>query len=161
MKIFLASDHAGFELKAKIKKYLEDGEYEVKDFGPFEFNKDDDYPDFIRPAAEAVAKDPENSRAIIMGGGGQGEAMVANRVSGVRAAVFYGPRAPVAAADIAGRVSSDPYEQIRLAREHNNANVLSFGARFVTDDEAFAAIKIFLETPFSSEPRHERRIAKF
>jgi ribose 5-phosphate isomerase B len=161
MKIYLASDHAGFELKAKIKKYLEDGGYEFKDFGPFEFNKDDDYPDFIRPAAEAVAKDPENSRAFIMGGGGQGEAMVANRVPGVRAAVFYGPRVPVGAADIAGRKSEDPYEQIRLAREHNNANVLSFGARFITDDEAFAAIKIFLETPFSPESRHRRRIEKF
>lgn len=177
MKIFLASDHAGFELKSKIKKYLEDSGHEVKDFGPFEFNKDDDYPDFIHPAAEAVAA-CENKNdiprlseahggatlscvAFIMGGGGQGEAMVANRVKGARAAVFYGPRVPVAFADISGRVSNDPYEQVRLAREHNNANILSFGARFVTEDEAFHAIKIFLETSFSSELRHKRRIDKF
>jgi ribose 5-phosphate isomerase B len=177
MIIFLASDHAGFELKAKIKKYLEEGGYEVQDLGPFEFDKDDDYPDFIRPAAEAVAACenkndiPRLSEAhggatltctgIIMGGGGQGEAMVANRVPGVRAAVFYGPRVPVGAADISGRVSEDPYEQIRLAREHNNANILSFGARFVTDNEAFQAIKIFLNTPFSGDERHIRRLKKF
>ncbi len=161
MIIFLASDHAGLELKAKIKNHLEGLGHEVKDLGPFEFNKDDDYPDFIRPAAEAVAGDPEDSRAFIMGGGGQGEAMVANRVRGVRAAVFYGPRPPVESADIAGRVSQDPYEQIRLAREHNNANVLSFGARFVTEEEAYKAIDIFLATPFSPEPRHQRRIDKF
>ncbi len=161
MKIYLASDHAGFELKTKIKNYLSGLGHEVRDFGPLEYNKDDDYPDFISKAAEAVARDPEGSRAFIMGGGGQGEAMVANRVHGVRAAVFYGPRVPVESADIAGRVSSDPYEQIRLSREHNNANVLSFGARFVTIDEVTQAVKLFLETPFSSDARHQRRIDKF
>ena len=87
--------------------------------------------------------------------------MVANRVRGVRAAIFYGPRVPVGAADVSGRVSQDPYEQIRLAREHNNANILSFGARFVTEEEAYKAIDIFLATPFSLEPRHQRRIDKF
>ncbi len=161
MIIYLASDHAGFELKAKIKKYLEEGSYEVKDCGPLLFDKDDDYPDFIRLAAEEIAKDPENSRGFIMGGGGQGEAMVANRQRGVRAAVFYGPREPLGDIDILGKKSRDSYEQIRLAREHNDANVLSFAARFLTDSEAFTAIKIFLETPFSSELRHKRRVDKF
>ncbi len=161
MIIYLAADHAGFELKEKIKKFLVDDGYEVKDFGALTYDKDDDYPDFIRPAAEAVASDPENSRAFIMGGGGQGEAMVANRFAGVRAAVFYGPRLPVGAADIAGRASADPFEQVRLAREHNNANILSFGARFVTEDDALAAVKMFLETKFTEEERHKRRIAKF
>src|SRR3989344_8849059 len=89
MKIYLASDHAGFELKEKIKKYLADLGHEIDDKGAFKFDPEDDYPDFIRPAAEAVAKDPE-SRAIIFGGSGEGEAMVANRVKGARAAVFYG-----------------------------------------------------------------------
>ena len=161
MKIYLASDHAGFELKGKLIKYLSDNGHEVKDCGPFEFDKDDDYPDFIKVAAEAVAADPESSRAFIMGGGGQGEAMVANRYKGVRAAVFYGPREPIGDIDILGKKSRDSYEQIRLAREHNNANVLSFGARFVTDGEAFTAAKLFLETNFTNEERHKRRLDKF
>ncbi len=160
MNIYLAADHAGFALKEKIKKFLEGEKYEVKDFGAFEFNADDDYPDFMHECAKAVAADPENCRVFIMGGGGQGEAMVANRYRGVRAAVFYGPRAPIAAADISGRESRDPYEQVRLAREHNNANVLSFGARFLSEEEAIAAVKIFLETKFGSEERHRRRVDK-
>lgn len=153
MKIYLAADHAGFELKEKIKKFLEKEKYEVQDFGAFEFKSDDDYPDFINLAAKAVTGDSENDRAIIIGGSGQGEAMVANRYRGVRAAVFYGPRALVGATDI--------FAPVRLCREHNNANVLSLGARFLSDEEALEAVKIFLATPFSGDARHIRRLAKF
>lgn len=145
MIIYLASDHAGFALKENIKKFLADSGYEVKDFGAFKLDPEDDYPDFIKLAAEAVARDPEHSRGVVLGGSGQGEAMVANRYKGVRAAVYYG-----GAQDI-----------VKLSREHNNANVLSLGARFVTEEEALAAVKLWLETPFSKEPRHARRLAKF
>src|SRR3990167_8808632 len=89
--IYLAADHRGFELKEKIKEWLKEWGYEYEDMGAFEYNADDDYPDFISKAAEKVSQDSDNSRAIIMGGSGQGEAMVANRYKGVRAAVFYGP----------------------------------------------------------------------
>lgn len=144
MKIYLASDHAGFELKEKIKKFLLDSGYDIKNLGAFKFDPDDDYPDFIRKAAKAVSKGPKNSRAIILGGSGQGEAMVANRYKGVRAAVIYS------------------YDEniIKLSREHNNANILSIGARFLKEDEALKAVKLWLETPFSGEPRHARRIEK-
>ena len=89
MKIYLASDHAGFELKEKIKKFLLESNYEVQDFGALIYDAKDDYPDFMHLAAKALSEDGEDSRAIIFGGGGQGEAMVANRYKGVRAAVFY------------------------------------------------------------------------
>lgn len=144
MTIYLAADHAGFALKEKVKPFLAGLGYEVKDCGAFALNPDDDYPDFIRKAAEAVANDPERSRGIIFGASGQGEAMVANRYKGVRAAVYY----------------SDNTEIIKLSREHNNANILSIGSRFIKEDKALAAIKIWLETPFSGEERHERRIKK-
>src|SRR3990167_8784038 len=106
MKIYIGADHTGFELKKELKKYLEElglG-YEVEDKGPFAYDADDDYPDFIRPVAEAVAKD-ETSFGVIFGGSGQGEAMCANRVSGARAAVFYSEALPQAAIDIKGRKS--------------------------------------------------------
>lgn len=142
--IYLATDHRGFELKEKIKEWLKEWGYEFQDFGAFEYNPDDDYPDFIHKAAQAVAKDPENNKGIILGGSGQGEAMVANRYKGVRAAVYYG--------------YSD--EKIKLSREHNNTNILSLGASFLTEEEAKKAIKLWLETPFSGEERHTRRIKK-
>ncbi|MBI3638212.1 RpiB/LacA/LacB family sugar-phosphate isomerase [Candidatus Wolfebacteria bacterium] len=144
MIIYLASDHAGFELKEKLKKYLEELNYQIKDLGNFIYDKNDDYPDWVLKAAEAVSGDPQNSRAIVLGGSGQGEAMVANRFKNVRAAVFYNCNEDV----------------IKLSREHNNANVLSLGARFLTEEEAKKAVKIWLETPFSNEERHKRRIEK-
>ncbi|MBI5421373.1 MAG: RpiB/LacA/LacB family sugar-phosphate isomerase [Parcubacteria group bacterium] len=143
MKIYLGTDHAGFELKEKIKTFLLEKGHEVKDFGAFSLDPDDDYPDFIRPVAEAVAQDKE-SRGIILGGSGQGEAMVANRVSGIRATVYYGGN----------------HEIIKLSREHNDANVLSLGVRFLTEDEAISMITLWLSLPFSGEERHERRIEK-
>ena len=144
MIVYLASDHAGFELKEKIKEFLAKNGYEAKDMGPFTFDPADDYPDFVRQAAQAVANDPEQSRAIIMGASGQGEAMVANRHKGVRAAVFYGGLDEI----------------IILSREHNDANVLSLGARFVSPEGALAAVKLWLDTSFSNAERHVRRIKK-
>ena len=154
MKIFLASDHRGFELKEKIKEWLKEWGYEYEDMGAFEFDKDDDYPDFISKAADKVSQDPDNSRAIIMGGSGQGEAMVANRYKNVRAAVYYG----------------GSEEVVKLSREHNNANVLSLGlaigstfeeSKPMDEEVAKRAVKLWLETPFSEAERHKRRLAKF
>ncbi len=148
MKIYLGTDHAGFELKEKIKVFLEtEIDCEIEDFGAFEFDGVDDYPDFIFPVAEQVAEDWNNgieNFGIIFGGSGQGEAMVANRADGVRATVFYG----------------GSEEIIKLSREHNNANILSLGARFVDFEEVKEMIKLWLDTEFSGEERHERRIEK-
>lgn len=141
--IYLATDHAGFELKDKIKEFLNRVGYEVEDCGAYSPNPEDDYPDFISKAAEAVSKNPD-SKAIILGGSGQGEAIVANKFPNVRAVVYYGKAEEVP----------------QLARLHNDANILSLGARFLTENEALAAVKLFLETNFSSEERHERRIEK-
>ena len=144
MIIYLGTDHAGFKLKESLKTYLAGLGYEVEDFGAFEYDPNDDYPDFIRSVAEAVAKNPDEDRGIILGGSGQGEAMVANRFPGIRAAVFYG----------------GPQDIIKLSREHNNANILSLGARFLSEEQAKQAVKLWLETSFSNEERHIRRIKK-
>jgi len=173
--IYLASDHRGFELKNKIKEWLEKWGYEYEDMGAFEYNKDDDYSDFIRKAAEAVANDPERSRGIILGASGQGEAMVANRYKGVRAAVFYGPpyqfkemswfKWLLFGTGVIATVQNLEFsifkKLIKLSREHNNANVLSLGASFVDYNIAKKIIKLWLETPFSGQERHVRRISKF
>ena len=142
MKIHLATDHAGLELKEKVKLYLSDLDYEVIDHGAYEYDALDDYPDFIFPCANAVSNDPE-SKGIILGGSGQGEAMAANRVKGVRAAVFY----------------NGPDEIIKLSRQHNNANILSLGARFMSEEQMYKIIEVWLSTDFESG-RHQRRIEK-
>lgn len=173
--IYLAADHRGFELKNKIKEWLKEWGYKHEDMGAFELNKEDDYPDFVSKVAEAVANDPERSRGIIMGGSGQGEAMVANRYKGVRAAVFYGPPFQLKVmtwrkwllfgSGGAGVFQADEFvtfqKLIKLSREHNNANVLSLGASFLDARVAKKIIKLWLETPFSGAERHKRRIAKF
>lgn len=159
MKVYLATDHTGFELKNKTKESLEQAGYEVEDCGAYTFDKFDDYPDFISKAAESVSKDPE-SKGVIFGGSGQAEMMVANKFEGVRCALFYAAIAPVRSADVTGRVSTDPYEMLRLTREHNDANMLSLGVRFLTDEDALKAIKLWLEAPFTKEERHVRRIEK-
>ena len=143
MKVYVATDHAGFALKEALVPFVRDElRHEVIDLGASELKEDDDYPALIRPAADAVRSDPGNACGIILGGSGQGEAMVANRLPGVRAAVFYG----------------GPEDIITLSREHNDANVLSLGARFLSIDEAKAAIRLWLSTRFSGEARHVRRI---
>lgn len=159
-KLYFASDHAGFALKNALIEHLRTLGYDIEDFGNRANDPEDDYPDFVMPLARAVAEE-ENARGIIIGGSGQGEAMCANRVRGVRAAVFYGPMRVTAALEIEGGRSQDGFDLVRLARRHNNANVLALGARFVSGEEAEEAVHIFLDTPFSDSPRHARRLAKF
>lgn len=159
MKIFLGTDHAGFELKEKVKEFLEKENYEVVDCGAHEFDRNDDYPDFVGAAAQEVAQ-TEGSMGIVFGGSGQGEAMVANKVKGVRCALFYTPAVPPHATDVSGSSSTDPFEMLKLTRMHNNSNVLSLGARFLTEEDALKAIDIFLTSPYNKEERHQRRIDK-
>ena len=160
MKIFLATDHTGFTLKEKLKTFLHEKGYTVEDCGAYAFNKDDDYPDFIAKAAEAVGKDPQNSRGIIFGGSGQGEAMVANKINGVRCALFYTPAIPTQAVNAEGDASKDPFEILKLTREHNGANVLSIGIRFVKEEDVYKAVLLWLEAPDPTNERHLRRIEK-
>ncbi len=142
--ILLAADHAGFELKEKLKIFLRAKGYEIEDLGAFALDKGDDYTDYMHMAGMRVGAEPETYVGIILGGSGQGEAMVANRYKNVRAAVYYGGKE----------------ETVKLAREHNNANILSLGARFVGEEEAERAVQLFLITPFSGEERHTRRIGE-
>lgn len=159
MKIYLATDHAGFALKERVRKELIAQKYDVQDCGAFELDPKDDYPDFIAKAAEQVSKHPKDM-AIIFGGSGQAEAMLANKFPNVRAALFYAPHVASHEVDVTGRGSTDPFEMVRLAREHNDANILSLSARFLTHDEAARAIEVFLTTPFPKDARHVRRIEK-
>ena len=142
MKIYIAADHAGFNLKNYLKKQLLADGYDIEDCGAFDFDPLDDYPDFIIPAAEKVANQP-NSSGIIIGGSGQGEAMAANRIQGVRAAVYY----------------DGPIDIVKLSRLHNNANILSLGARFLSVERATEILNIWLAEKFEGE-RHENRINK-
>ena len=139
--IVLATDHAGFELKEHVKRFLIKKGYDVKDFGALEYDGLDDYPDFILPAAKYISE--HKLIGIIFGGSGQGEAMAANRINGIRAAVFY----------------NGPDEIVELSRLHNNANILSIGARFVNNQEVEKVIELWLSTDFE-EGRHEKRINK-
>lgn len=158
MKIFFGTDHAGFQLKLKLMPFVEALGFEVFDKGAYEYNSEDDYPDFIIPVAKEVSTDSDSneSRGIIIGGSGQGEAMTASRFPGIRAVVYYGESAPVAN----GAEPSVLTSIIKLSREHNDSNILSLGARFVTEEEAKIAVKVWLETPFSGEEKHKRRIEK-
>ena len=160
MKVYLATDHTGFELKEKLKPFLQSKGYEVEDCGAYSYEKEDDYPDFIGKAAEAVGKDPKNSRGIIFGGSGQGEAMTANKIKGVRCALFYTPAIPTQAVNIEGALSTDSFEMLKLTREHNEANVLSIGIRFVKEEDVYKAVLIWLEAPDPTNERHLRRIEK-
>lgn len=144
MKVYIAADHAGFELKERLREYVGALGFSVIDCGAFAYNPDDDYPDFIRKAAEAVANNPQKSFGIVIGGSGQGEAMVANRYPHVRAAVYYGGNRKI----------------VDLASEHNDANVLSLGARFVDIGEAKAVVRAWLLNHHSLAERHKERIEK-
>tara|TARA_Y100000748_G_C15204686_1_gene374896 strand:- start:32 stop:472 length:441 start_codon:yes stop_codon:yes gene_type:complete len=139
--IVLATDHAGFELKEHVKKFLLEKGFEIKDFGALEYDALDDYPDFIIPASKFVSKN--KLIGIIFGGSGQGEAIAANRIKGIRAVVFY----------------NGPDDIIELSRMHNNANILSIGARFVDNQRAEEIINLWLSTTFE-EGRHKKRISK-
>lgn len=160
MKVYLATDHTGFELKEKVKTFLQEKGYAVEDCGAFTYDKEDDYPDFISKAAEGVGKDPKNARAVVMGGSGQGEAMVANKIKGVRCALFYTPAIPTQAINAEGAQSIDPFEMLKLTREHNESNVLSIGVRFVKEEDVFKAILLWLEASGATNERHLRRIEK-
>lgn len=140
--VHLGTDHAGFALKESVKAALVSHGFTVVDHTP-DFIDGDDYPLTIRPAAYALAGDA-SGRAILFGKSGQGEAIVANRVPHVRAAVYTGGN----------------LELVRLAREHNDANALSLGAGFLSDSEAWEAVQLFLDTPFSTDERHVRRVTQ-
>jgi ribose 5-phosphate isomerase B len=141
MKIYLGADHAGFELKETIKTYLLGKNYEVEDCGALEFNKTDDYPDFISKVALNVSRDPYLF-GIIFGKSGAGECIVANKIKGVRA------------------VSGFTKKNVELSRIDNDANILSLGSMFISANFAKELIEVFLNTKFSNEERHLRRINK-
>lgn len=144
MKIYLATDHAGFEHKEALREFLTECNHEVIDCGAHTYDAEDDYPAFIKKAVVPVSENPDTTCAVIFGGSGQGEAMVANRFPRVRATVYYG----------------GPRELITLSREHNNANVLSIGARFVSHEAMKEVVLMWLNTPFKKDERHMRRIAQ-
>lgn len=139
MRVHIASDHAAFDLKEFLIKELRAQGYEVVDHGAERYDPTDDYPPIILPAAEAVAADP-GSLGIVLGGSGNGEQIAANKVKGVRAGLAYNT------------------VMARLAREHNNCNVISLGGRMQSLEDALSIAKVFLTTKFSGEPRHVRRI---
>lgn len=143
--VYLATDHAGFELKESIKAYLEENpSYEVYDCGALTLEPGDNYPEYMARAAEKIQFDSmhEPSVAILFGGSGVGEAIVANRYAHVRAVTYAG----------------GPLDVIKVSREHNDTNVLSIGARFVSESEAKQAVDLFLKTSFSHDERHADRI---
>src|SRR3989338_8229971 len=152
MKIFVGSDHAGFGLKEKLLSYLKELGHEVEDKGAFEYNEEDDYPDFIIPVAREGSMHPHEVRGIVFGGSGQGEGMAANKFANVRATVYYGPGQCI--------VEEEHESIIKISRGDNNANLLSIGARFVTDEEMKEAVKEWLETPFKNTEKYNRRITK-
>ncbi len=143
MKIVLGTDHAGYEHKEALKAYLAEKGYDVEDFGT-NSSESCDYPDYIYPAARAVAADPEHTRGFVFGGSGQGEAMTANRVPGVRATTYY----------------HHDLDIIELSREHNGANVLSIGCRFISVEQMKEAADKWLSMNEPLEERHARRVGK-
>ncbi|MBI2484045.1 RpiB/LacA/LacB family sugar-phosphate isomerase [Candidatus Uhrbacteria bacterium] len=142
--LYIASDHAGFELKEYLKQSLAKRGLKIKDFGARIYNKEDDYPDFIIPLAKTVGKNPTRNRGIILGGSGQGEQIAANKIRGVRAALYYG----------------GPIDIVTLSKTHNNTNILSLGARFLNKKEALRAVLLWIGTSFANVTRHKRRIKK-
>jgi ribose 5-phosphate isomerase B len=149
LKIYIGTDHAGFAMKEKLIPFIQKLGYEVVDCGAHKFEDNDDYPDFISPVAKSVALNPDYVRGIILGGSGEGEGIVANRFPNVRATVFYG-----------GTGVLSKYAILILGRKHNDTNILSLGARFLSLSTAKKAVKIWLETPFPRGERHIRRIKK-
>jgi ribose 5-phosphate isomerase B len=139
VRVYLGSDHAGFELKAALIEWLRGAGHEPVDCGPSSLDPEDDYPPYVMSAASKAVDDP-GSLGIVIGGSGNGEAIASNKIKGVRAAVAF----------------SD--ETAQLARLHNNANVLSLGARMYSVDDAVGFAKVFVETAFSGAPRHVRRL---
>jgi len=141
VRVYLGSDHAGYELKTRLIEWLAGAGHEPVDCGPESYVHDDDYPPYVMSAAHGVINDP-GSLGIVIGGSGNGEQIAANKIPGIRAAVAW----------------TD--ETAQLARLHNDANVLSLGARMYRVEDAISFTRIFLATPFSGEPRHARRLAE-
>ncbi len=158
MKIYFASDHAGFELKNELLAFVRDELHlEVQDCGALVYDPNDDYPALIASAARSLSRDVadgKDSRAIIIGASGQGEAIVANRYAHVRAVVYYG------ATGVQTDISGNELDMISSTRAHNDANALSLGARFISLSDATTVVQKWLSTPFSGEERHTRRIAQ-
>ena len=141
VRVYLGSDHAGFELKNRLVAWLSEAGHEPVDCGPPVYQEDDDYPLYVMRAADGAVKDP-GSLGIVIGGSGNGEQIASNKIPGVRAALAW------------------TVETAQLARQHNDANVLSLGARMYSIDDALAFAKVFVETPFSGAERHARRLAE-
>ncbi len=141
MRVYLGSDHAGFELKGRLIEWLSQAGHEAVDCGPSSYDEGDDYPPYVMRAASSAVADP-GSLGIVIGGSGNGEQIASNKIPGVRAALAF----------------SD--DTARLARLHNNANVLSLGARMYPDSDAIRFAQVFIETDFSQEPRHVRRLGE-
>jgi len=156
-KIYFASDHAGFEIKNQLLAYVRDElKHDVEDCGAFAYDANDDYPGIIADAARKLSLDSlagKDSRAIVAGASGQGEAMAANRFKGVRCALYYGQ-----AARTQKDMSGKELDMLSSTREHNNANALSLGLRFLSLDEAKDAVKKWLGISFPGEERHARRV---
>lgn len=154
MQVVFGADHGGYLLKEKLKPFVESLGYQVEDCGAHTLDMEDDYPVFVMAAARRVAEDPANIRGIVIGGSGQGEALAANRIKGVRAVVYYGE-------PVRGQVDADgkSLDMITSTRQHNNSNVLSLAGRFLTEGEAKDAVKRWLMTPYDATSRHERRHA--
>ena len=140
MRVYLGSDHAGFELKASLIEHLTAAGHESVDCGPTAYDPDDDYPPYCFETGERVLADP-GSLGVVIGGSGNGEQIAANKVAGTRAALAYN------------------LDTARLGRQHNDANVMGIGARMHSEEEALEMARAFLSTPFSGDPRHARRIA--
>lgn len=157
MKIYFAADHAGFEIKNQLLVFVRDElGHEVEDCGAFVNDSADDYPAIIASAAKKLSADAEarkDSKAIVAGASGQGEAIVANRFKGVRCALYYG-QAARQQTDMSGKA----LDMLSSTRQHNDANALSLGLRFLSLEEAKDAVARFLSTQFSGEERHARRI---
>ena len=150
-KIFVGTDHAGYVLKEKLVSSLKLQGYEVIDKGAYEYNEGDDYPDFVVPVAKEVSRDSDNVKGIILGATGEGEAIAANRFPNVRAVVYYGQSKCVV---------DDEADVIVRSRQHNNANILSLGARYLTEEKMMKAVNLWFDTPFSEKERHVRRLTK-
>lgn len=141
VRVYIGADHAGYELKNRVVSWLKENGHEVTDCGPFVYDAEDDYPPFVLRAAEGVAGEP-GSLGVVIGGSGNGEQIAANKVRGIRAALAWND------------------DTAKLAREHNDANVISLGARMNSEEESLRFVEIFLGTPYSGLERHSRRIAQ-
>lgn len=150
MKIIIGSDHAGYELKADIINFLKEKEYEVMDMGPYEYSPQDDYPDYIKKVGEYISEhnDSEKYRGIVIGGSGQGENICANKYKNVRSILIYGNDI-----DLNNNIAI-------LSRQHNDANIISFAARFINTENALIILNTWLKENFSKDERHIRRLLK-